>query len=358
MFLQEEYRLKYSFKMQSIQTYITLRNLRFYAYHGVLPQERVVGGEYSVDVFLDVDKTQAAVLADSLEHTINYASVYELVDKEMKKSSLLLEHVAGRILQRLFLNFRCLNEAKVSVSKITPPINFFSGNVEVCLQSINPWREPIDLLILDFDGTLADTSAGIVATMQETFKEMFNNIVPTENEICQTIGLPLYKEFEKFLPSESTKDKILAYVKKYKEIFSTVGMSNTEAFPTVVETLKKISNQYPHIKKSIVTSREHKSLVALCEKLEIGNYIDYFVASDDVVNKKPNPEAVLNLLERTNTSIANVLVVGDTTYDIKMGKAAGCRTCGVTYGNHSAVQLANEGATLLINCFENILDVL
>jgi dihydroneopterin aldolase len=107
--------------MKIVQSSISLRALRFYAYHGVLPQERKVGGEYEVTVKADVDFSQA-VASDCVEDTVNYAAMYESVRQEMAVPSHLLEHVAGRIARRLLNDFPAIETLSVEVVKLNPPM--------------------------------------------------------------------------------------------------------------------------------------------------------------------------------------------------------------------------------------------
>ena len=79
---------------------IELNAMKFYAYHGVDPQETKVGNQFVVDLVLTAD-IYAAVCTDELTDTINYADVYQIVKKEMEIPSRLLEHVAGRIVKSL-----------------------------------------------------------------------------------------------------------------------------------------------------------------------------------------------------------------------------------------------------------------
>ena len=104
------------------QAAIRLRRMTFYAYHGVLPQERAVGGEYWVDLTLYPADISAAVQGDRLDGTINYAEAYEIVRREMAQPSALLEHVCGRIAQALFAAFPTLLRVEVEVCKANPPI--------------------------------------------------------------------------------------------------------------------------------------------------------------------------------------------------------------------------------------------
>ena len=108
--------------MKVKQTVIRLDGMRFYARHGVLPQERSVGGHYTVSLRLVVGPCPGAVGADRLEATVNYAEAYALVRGVMAEPSALLERVAGRILEAVFRTFPLVDEATVVVSKDTPPI--------------------------------------------------------------------------------------------------------------------------------------------------------------------------------------------------------------------------------------------
>ena len=106
-------------------TKITLQAMKFYAYHGVLEQERRVGNTFVVDLTL-MAPLEKAVQSDKLEDTINYAEVYELTKQEMNIPSQLLEHVAGRICRALRHHFPQIEQIEIRVSKLNPP---FGGDV-------------------------------------------------------------------------------------------------------------------------------------------------------------------------------------------------------------------------------------
>lgn len=98
-----------------------LSNLRFYAYHGLLPQETTTGNEFIVNLVLEADLS-AACVTDNVADTINYAEVFNLVKTEMQIPSKLLEHVAGRIFRKLETNYPQLSAITVSVAKMHPPV--------------------------------------------------------------------------------------------------------------------------------------------------------------------------------------------------------------------------------------------
>jgi dihydroneopterin aldolase len=115
---------------------ITLRNLRFYAFHGVLSQERSVGGHYTVTLSVDVDVSRA-MESDSVADTVNYAELYSIVRQQMAVPSALLEHVAGRIANAVFQQFPQITAASVEVVKDNPPIGGECGGAGVTIHLIN-----------------------------------------------------------------------------------------------------------------------------------------------------------------------------------------------------------------------------
>lgn len=120
--------------MKLMSSKIYLRNVRFHAFHGVLPQEGIVGNDYLVNLVLDYDFS-SAMKTDDLQGTLNYAEVYQKVREEMAVPSKLLEHVAGRIAHRLFSDFPEIQKLQLSITKVNPPMGADSdgAGVEVVL---------------------------------------------------------------------------------------------------------------------------------------------------------------------------------------------------------------------------------
>lgn len=120
--------------MKLMSSKIYLRNVCFHAFHGVLPQEGIVGNDYLVNLVLDYDFS-SAMKTDDLQGTLNYAEVYQKVREEMAVPSKLLEHVAGRIAHRLFSDFPEIQKLQLSITKVNPPMGADSdgAGVEVVL---------------------------------------------------------------------------------------------------------------------------------------------------------------------------------------------------------------------------------
>ncbi|WP_430410983.1 dihydroneopterin aldolase [Kordia sp.] len=106
---------------------VRVTNCKVYAYHGCLVEESKIGSEYSVDVSVKAD-LQPSAKSDNLLETVDYVHVNKIIKEEMAIRSELLEHVAKRILDRIFVEITIAEEATVAVSKINPPIG---GNVEM-----------------------------------------------------------------------------------------------------------------------------------------------------------------------------------------------------------------------------------
>ncbi len=100
---------------------ITLDAMKFYSYHGVGAQERKVGNTFVADLVLSAP-IEEAVKSGAIEDTINYATVYDIVKREMAIPSNLLEHVAGRILVALKEAFPELLAIELRLSKMNPPL--------------------------------------------------------------------------------------------------------------------------------------------------------------------------------------------------------------------------------------------
>ena len=122
--------------MRTVATKIILDGMRFYAYHGVMPQECVVGHEYVVNIELDVDFSRA-MQTDNLEDTVSYADVYEITRTEMAIPSKLLEHLVGRIANAIFEKCKSVLKVKIRLLKQNPPMGTDGASAGVEAEFVN-----------------------------------------------------------------------------------------------------------------------------------------------------------------------------------------------------------------------------
>ena len=208
------------------------------------------------------------------------------------------------------------------------------------------------MVILDFDGTLADTAAVIIRTMQATISELG---LPsrTDEQCAATIGLRLV-EIPPVLFPECSIDEDL-YAGTYRRLFHEFNTEDAvRIYPNVVETLKALRSK--GVILTIASSRSHASLAEYVESLGLSSLISYILGGDDVSRGKPDPEPVNRILEKFGASPEDAIVVGDTSFDILMGRNAGTRTCGVTYGNGSIESLSD--GDWIIDDFGKLLDII
>jgi len=115
---------------------IKLNNIRIHAWHGCLKEESIIGSDYRVDLEIASDLSKPAI-SDNLADTVDYVHLNNIVKEEMVIKSKLLEHVAKRILNRVFSEIPMVLNAEISVSKINPPIGGDVESVSVVLSATN-----------------------------------------------------------------------------------------------------------------------------------------------------------------------------------------------------------------------------
>lgn len=100
---------------------IILEDIKIYAYHGVLPEEAIIGNHYVVNLEVHADLEKASK-SDDLDDTINYAEINSIIHQEMEIRSQLLEHVIGRIINKIENQFPRITFIKIKLTKTIPPM--------------------------------------------------------------------------------------------------------------------------------------------------------------------------------------------------------------------------------------------
>lgn len=100
---------------------IGLEGMRFNGPHGYYPEEEIVGNDFVVDIYISVN-TRSAALQDDLSKTVNYETVYLMVQSEMKKSSQLIETLADRIIYRINDFYERIGGIKLVIRKLNPAL--------------------------------------------------------------------------------------------------------------------------------------------------------------------------------------------------------------------------------------------
>ena len=208
------------------------------------------------------------------------------------------------------------------------------------------------IMIFDFDGTLADTTEVIVQIMQASIREL---ALPacTFEECASTIGLRLTDIPSVLFPEHIVDKEIFAatYRRLAPEFYKT---DSVRLYPYVLETLTEMKER--GLTLTIASSRSKASLEELVDSLGLSSLISHIVGAEDVTEGKPCPEPVYHILEKFAVKPEEAIVIGDTAFDIQMGKRAGTKTCGITHGNGSRESLIE--ADWVIDEFDRLLGLI
>lgn len=211
-----------------------------------------------------------------------------------------------------------------------------------------------ELIIFDFDGTLADTTDSILSTYRLTIGEL-NMEKRSDNECRATIGIPLKEAFHQLYP-EYTESMLERCMTTYRRIYSeNKSLLTPSLYPGVRETLVELAAR--GCMMSIASSRSYRSLADFCDYHHLNEFFSLILGADSVRKAKPDPEPVLHTMEVLKKCAECTLVVGDMPVDIAMGRGAKCTTVGVTYGNSSHGELSKAGADHIIDNFTDLLNI-
>ncbi len=207
------------------------------------------------------------------------------------------------------------------------------------------------VIMLDFDGTIARTIPAILHASEKMLGMHGYTIDPEQVE--RNFGLALPEAFRCFSNDPNIDDETMEQmILEFNSIYKNECEPLIELFNGVIETLDTLHKA--GVTLLIASNNIRSVLNRLTARLNISQYFDGIVCADDVVNAKPAPDIALLGLERYNAEASEALVVGDSTFDMDMGRGAGCDLCGVTFGSHTAEMLRATGARYIIDSFSEL----
>ncbi len=115
---------------------IKIKNIRTFSFHGCLEEEAKIGSDYRVDLEVKTDLRKSSI-SDELKDTVDYVHLNKIVVEEMEIRAKLLEHVAHRIITRIFREIPSVSRIIIAVSKLNPPIG---GDVEAVTIEMEEYR--------------------------------------------------------------------------------------------------------------------------------------------------------------------------------------------------------------------------
>ena len=207
------------------------------------------------------------------------------------------------------------------------------------------------VVMLDFDGTIARTIPAILHASEKMLNMHGYEIDPVQVE--RNFGLALPEAFRCFANDPTIDDETIEQmIVEFNNIYRQECEPLIELFDVVGETLHALKSA--GVTLLIASNNIRSVLERLTARLNIAQYFDGIICADDVVNTKPSPDIALLALERYNVKAEEALVVGDSTYDMDMGRGANCDLCGVSFGSHTPEMLRAKGARYVIDHYSEL----
>ncbi len=210
-------------------------------------------------------------------------------------------------------------------------------------------------VIFDFDGTVTDTSEGIVKSFAYSFKEMGRE-VPDLSDRNKFIGPPLDYSYVKYYGV--SEDEAQLYLAKYRERYSVKGIYECELYDGMKEILALFKEK--GIKLGVASSKPERFVNEVAEFLGVREFFDVTVGIG--IGEKVHPtkkELILTAMEKLGAENKDdCLMVGDRFYDIDGAKQAGVKSVGVLWGFGDKDEFVDHGADFIIEKPENLAEIL
>jgi phosphoglycolate phosphatase len=210
------------------------------------------------------------------------------------------------------------------------------------------------LVVFDMDGTIIDSQHEIVASAEHAFQTV-GLAVPPRDEILSIVGLSLTDALAVLAP-QLAPDEVEALAGHYRDSFvARRAAGGAEAiaplYPGAVEAIQAISDAETLL--GIATGKARRGLDHVLASHPIAHFFCTLQTADDHPSK-PHPSMLLQALSDTGCDQGAAVMVGDTEFDIAMGRAAGVATIGVSWGYHPRDRLHAAGADCIVDGFADL----
>lgn len=211
------------------------------------------------------------------------------------------------------------------------------------------------LVAFDVDGTLVDSRSFILAGFRSAY-EALGLVCPEDAQVSSIVGLSLETGIAELSPELSPAQHV-ALAKAYRDVYRRGrAVPPPPLFPGAREVLDALSAQ-PEVVLAVATAKSRRGLDHVLDGHGLARMFLSIQTADNHPSK-PHPSMLEAVLAETGTEAAQAVMVGDTEFDIAMGRAADYRTVGVTWGHHSRERLHDAGADVVIDDFGALLPAL
>lgn len=204
----------------------------------------------------------------------------------------------------------------------------------------------LNLLVFDWDGTLMDSEARIVACMQAAIDDLGlepRDVVAVRN----IIGLGLHEAIMA-LYSGCDNSLVSSMTDRYRYHFLTANPTQSELFSGAEKTVRELSEAGYLL--AVATGKGRRGLDKVLEETGLGQYFHATRCADETFSK-PHPQMLEELMEELGAEPAETLMIGDTEYDMQMAVNARTHSLAVSYGVHEKVRLLKHNP---LHCLDAI----
>ncbi len=212
---------------------------------------------------------------------------------------------------------------------------------------------PLRLVVFDLDGTLVDSKHNIIAAVEEVAR-ILGITCPPKDVIPRVIGLSLMEALAQLFPDvDASRHKALDH--EYREAFVRLRARPEYTEPLFEGTHEILADLDKHgFLLGIATGKARRGVNHFLERNGFqGRFVT--VQTPEDAPGKPHPGMLLNALAATGVEARHAVMIGDTSYDIEMARAAGMHAVGVSWGNHPVAELRAAGAH---RCVDRLADLL
>jgi phosphoglycolate phosphatase len=211
----------------------------------------------------------------------------------------------------------------------------------------------ITTILCDLDGTLVDSRRDIAVAFQHAWQRVIGGPPPSAAAIAQHIGKPLAEMLSELGAVLSTP-RLCMFQTEYRHMYARQDARYTLAYPGVVASLEALSG----FTLGIVTTKDQRQAEMVLRRLALTPFFQHIQGGTLGLPLKPAPDTILAALAALHCMPPRAIMVGDTPADILAGRAAGTKTCAVTYGFGTRDVLLQYAPDHVIDTFGELLPLL
>ncbi len=210
------------------------------------------------------------------------------------------------------------------------------------------------LIIFDCDGTIVDSQHIIVAAMENAFKGA-GLAVPARADILSVVGLSLVPAVTRLLPVGVDTFEAIRLAEAYKQGFQALRLdpaNHEPLYPGAREVIEAFAAR-DDVVLGVATGKSRRGVDVLFEREGFSGMFATIQTADEHPSK-PDPSMVIEALRETALKPRQAVMIGDTTYDMDMARAAGIAALGVSWGYHDVADLKASGASRVLSSYSEM----